>query len=282
MVKQMTNKELTHFKKEVLTALDKYLTSLISKGESSKATKIITWIRDWTNFLKFENKFQSKRLPALQRGSIVSANLGFNLGQEYGGPHYGIVLNTSDSRRNSVVTILPLTSIKPETNLEHLEHFKLNLGDELYQLLGLKLQTKKAQLTEKQAESNRQYSDIIERLSKLEQSLLVEFEEYSSDPITLAKRSQAILSDMDGITKDKESFEQLIDELDKEEEILKNIARQVLKMKKGSIALLNQVTTISKMRIFDPKNQTSVLYDIVLSKETMDRIDVALKNYIIK
>lgn len=122
----------------------------------------------------------------------------------------------------------------------------------------------------------------MERLSKLEQSLLVEFEEYSSDPITLAKRSQAILSDMDGITKDKESFEQLIDELDKEEEILKNIARQVLKMKKGSIALLNQVTTISKMRIFDPKNQTSVLYDIVLSKETMDRIDVALKNYIIK
>ncbi|HEL1760294.1 TPA: hypothetical protein TXU88_002278, partial [Streptococcus suis] len=151
-----------------------------------------------------------------------------------------------------------------------------------YQLLGLKLQTKKAELTEKQAESNRQYSDIMERLSKLEQSLLVEFEEYSSDPITLAKRSQAILSDMDGITKDKESFEQLIDELDKEEEILKNIARQVLKMKKGSIALLNQVTTISKMRIFDPKNQTSVLYDIVLSKETMDRIDVALKNYIIK
>ncbi|WP_161941577.1 hypothetical protein, partial [Streptococcus suis] len=95
----------------------------------------------------------------------------------------------------------------------------------------------KAELTEKQAESNRQYSDIMEKLSKLEQSLLVEFEEYSSNPITLAKRSQAILSDMDGITKDKESFEQLIDELDKEEEILKNIARQVLKMKKGSIAL---------------------------------------------
>lgn len=70
MVKQMTNKEVTHFKKEVLTALDKYLTSLISKGESSKATKIITWIRDWTNFLKFENKFQSKRLPALQRGAL--------------------------------------------------------------------------------------------------------------------------------------------------------------------------------------------------------------------
>ncbi|WP_438477308.1 hypothetical protein [Streptococcus pluranimalium] len=278
----MTNKEVLTFKKEVLTSLDKYLTSLISKGESSKAIKIINWVRDWTNFLKFENKFQAKRLPALQRGSIVSANLGFNLGQEYGGPHYGIVLNTKDSRRNSVVTILPLTSIKPETNLEKLEHFKLNLGDELYQLLGLKLQTKKAELTEKQAESNRQYSDIMDRLSKLEQLLLVEFEEHSTDPKTLAKKSQTILSDMDGITRDKEAFEQLIDELDKEEEILKNIARQVLKMKKGSIALLNQVTTISKMRIFDPKNPTSVLYDIVLSEDTMTRIDEALKNYIIK
>lgn len=48
-------------------------------------------------------------------------------------------------------------------------------------------------------------------------------------------------------------------------------------MNKGTIVLLNQITTISKMRLYDPKNNNSVLKDIVLSSETMDKIDEQLK-----
>lgn len=44
-------------------------------------------------------------------------------------------------------------------------------------------------------------------------------------------------------------------------------------MKQGSIALVNQVTTISKMRIFDPRNIKGVLAGISLSAESMEKIN---------
>ena len=44
-------------------------------------------------------------------------------------------------------------------------------------------------------------------------------------------------------------------------------------MKKGSIALIGQITTISKMRIHNPKNSNDVLSGIKLSNEKLDMID---------
>ena len=44
-------------------------------------------------------------------------------------------------------------------------------------------------------------------------------------------------------------------------------------MKNGSIALVNQITTISKLRIYDPKNSHDPLAGIKLSNEKLDKID---------
>lgn len=43
-------------------------------------------------------------------------------------------------------------------------------------------------------------------------------------------------------------------------------------MKKGSIALISQITTISKMRIMDPVKETSVLTGISLPEQAMKKI----------
>ncbi|WP_394731302.1 hypothetical protein [Streptococcus parauberis] len=56
------------------------------------------------------------------------------------------------------------------------------------------------------------------------------------------------------------------------------LIEKINKLKEGSIALLNQFTTISKMRLLDPVNKNSLLTDIVLSTETMEKIDNALNN----
>ena len=42
-------------------------------------------------------------------------------------------------------------------------------------------------------------------------------------------------------------------------------------MKEGSVALVNQITTISKMRIFDPRNLKGVLAGISLSEDNMKK-----------
>ena len=44
-------------------------------------------------------------------------------------------------------------------------------------------------------------------------------------------------------------------------------------MKKGSIALVNQITTISKIRIFDPRNLKGVLAGVSLSEDSMEKIN---------
>lgn len=38
---------------------------------------------------------------------------------------------------------------------------------------------------------------------------------------------------------------------------LKKIGEEIARMKEGSVALVNQITTISKIRIYDPRNTRS-------------------------
>lgn len=61
------------------------------------------------------------------------------------------------------------------------------------------------------------------------------------------------------ISLDLKEFEKVLDEVDK--------------MKLGSIALVSQITTISKMRIIKPQRTSDVLSGICLDSDTLDKID---------
>ena len=61
---------------------------------------------------------------------------------------------------------------------------------------------------------------------------------------------------------------------------LKEINKMVMeleKMKKGSYAIINQITTISKQRIYDPKHTKDILSGIKLSNQNMDLINEKIK-----
>ena len=45
----------------------------------------------------------------------------------------------------------------------------------------------------------------------------------------------------------------------------------------GSIALMEQITTVSKMRIYKPKNSNDLLFGIKFSDGAMDKINERLK-----
>ena len=59
-------------------------------------------------------------------------------------------------------------------------------------------------------------------------------------------------------------------------DLLKRIRSETMKMKRGSIALTGQITTISKIRIYDPKTDHDILSNIKLSNEKLDLIDQEL------
>ena len=63
----------------------------------------------------------------------------------------------------------------------------------------------------------------------------------------------------------------------KETDYLNKIGEEISHMKEGSIALVNQITTISKIRIFDPRNLKGVLAGISLSEESMEQINQKVK-----
>lgn len=58
---------------------------------------------------------------------------------------------------------------------------------------------------------------------------------------------------------------------------LNKIGKEISQMKAGSIALVNQITTVSKIRIFDPRNLRGILAGISLSEESMDKINEKVK-----
>ena len=82
------------------------------------------------------------------------------------------------------------------------------------------------------------------------------------------------------ISKNKiEKYEDIQDELEQlpilsqELEFLKKFETEITKMKKGSIALLNQITTISKQRIYYPKTAKDLLAGVHLSNSSLDLLD---------
>ena len=276
MASGRTNEEIGLYTAKVIQELEDYLNSLVKHGEpkDKRADKIDQWIESWTKYLKREQEFNPRSLPLFKRGSVIVVDLGFNVGSEYGGIHYAIVLNKRDSRRNHLLHILPLTSIKEKTDLEKLKYYQLSLSDEIHRLL---IQKAIKGLQTIEAKRNSCINEI-----HLLNNKLAEIEslanEQQKDPDTNPKLESYLETEISNVKLKQEELEKIVNQITSQSIYIEKLVEKISKLKKGSIALLNQVTTISKLRILDPINQRSFFNDIVLSTETLDIIDAALKN----
>lgn len=224
MARSITTDELVKHKDSSLKDIDAYISSLISSSDPkirAKADKLSYWLTDWAKYLSFEAQFSPKSLRRYKRGEIIKAHLGYNVGSEEGGLHYCVVVEKDNPQNSPVITIVPLTSVKDKTDIEHLHKGSVYLGNELFTNLNSKIL---------QADKN------IKRAAS-----------HSDDSVY--KREQQLLQQMQ---------------------------REVQKMKIGSIALVSQIRTISKIRIYDPKTNYGILSGVKLSNEKLDLIDLEL------
>lgn len=60
------------------------------------------------------------------------------------------------------------------------------------------------------------------------------------------------------------------------------LSEELEKMKKGSIAMVSQITTISKLRIYDPQKTGDILSGIHISDRSLDLINKKMKQLFIK
>lgn len=116
--------------------LKNYYNGTRSAGEEKlkEVSGRIDWLNNYFNIFQNPRFFQNNRqpLPDLIRGNIVLAELGFNIGMEFGGRHYCIVLKNS-SVENKRVLVLPITTQKPSDY----ELFKNSIYIEFDKIRGL-------------------------------------------------------------------------------------------------------------------------------------------------
>ena len=290
-----TNEEIAVYTATIIQELEDYLHHLQRMDDegNKRSDKIAQWIENWTKYLKIEQTYNPKSIQALKRGSIVYADFGFNVGREYGGLHYAIVLNKTDARSNHLLHVLPLTSVKETTDISNLKYFQFLIGDEVFQLLINKANRKIIELTELYESFSKKDDELHEKVIMVE-SLIEDnkktfeilknlpssdIDDSSIEQIRTINKNIDFASDQaDKIRQEAKENTFLLAELKEKLEYANKFILKTQNMNKDSIVLLNQVTTISKMRLRDPKNNNSILNGIVLSDDTMDKIDEALKN----
>lgn len=290
-----TNEEIAVYTATIIQELEDYLHLLQRMDDegNKRSDKIAQWIENWVKYLKIEQVFNPRSIQALKRGSIVYADFGFNVGREYGGLHYAIVLNKIDARSNHLLHVLPLTSVKETTDISNLKYFQLPIGNEVFQLLSNKALKKVRELSELYDRFSKKDGELREKVVMVESLIednkktLEILKNLSSSDIDDSSIEQilTINKNIDFASDQAEKIRQeakenaiLLAELNEKLEYANKFILKTQNMNKDSIVLLNQVTTISKMRLRDPKNNNSILNGIVLSDDTMDKIDEALKN----
>lgn len=147
MSRKKTKSELISHKNSSISDLTTYLDMLISSDDpklQGKADKLSYWISDWVNFLQYEPQFSPMSLRRYKHGEIIKVHLGFNVGSEEGGLHYAVVAEKENAKSSPVVTVVPLTSVKPGVDINTLHSGSVFLGNELLQALVPKLRRPKS------------------------------------------------------------------------------------------------------------------------------------------
>lgn len=276
MSKEFTKEDVIQNKKSAIRLLNNLLEGLIndsSEQHLKKAHLISYWVKDYVRMISFEENFEPARNIAYKRGNIVKLNFGFNIGNEYGGSHYGIVLDNKNAHNSPVVTVIPLTSQKDD---KEIHANSVDLGNEIYRSLKIKYDTISKALKDEQDEivsAQKAFTILVdlagESLEKYKQS---DDKDSCQDELQKAEKYLDATRKLEQLWKDKKTHNKA------QQEYLDKIGLEISRMKEGSIALVNQITTISKMRIFDPRNMRGVLSGVSLSEGNMEKINQKLKD----
>ena len=251
MSRKRNSKNVTENKNEAVQKLDSLLTKMIhSKTDKllKKSDLVSYWIKSFSDYIYREESFNPNKLIRYSRGDVIRVNFGFRVGKEFGGLHYAVVLDNKNNRSSHVITVIPLSS----TDGKKIHPNNVDLGSELF--YKVKDQSEKL-IVKLEAMSNE-----IGRLLKLYNELLPS-EVSSKDVLDLTNKHKEVLDDLS---------------------LLKKYAKEISRMKDGSMAIVNQITTVSKQRIYVPKKSTDFLYNIKLSPTAMDKINDKIKSMYIK
>lgn len=252
----MNKEDIIQNKNEAIKMMTDYLDNCLAINDNSNLKKvnlISYWQKDYINYIKDENSFNPTKLKTYERGDIIKANLGFNIGSELGGLHYCIVIDKKNNRNSPVVTVIPLSSQKTDK----INKNSIMLGDDIY-------------------------NKLVEKSDRLLENSQIEIEENKKQLLIETKKLTENDATSDEIYMKTTELNNNITEAYRKLELAEKINKEVQKMKFGSVAIINQIRVISKQRIYDPKTEFDILSGIKLSNENLDLIDEKIRKMFIK
>lgn len=255
MGKQPIDKEkVIQNKKNSIKQINRLLENYINSSDTrllKKANLISYWLKTFCDYVEFEEKFEPKKLISYSRGDIIRVNFGFRIGKELGGLHFAVVLDNDNKQSADVLTVVPLSSTDGKTVHER----SVDLGVELYEKVNDRQKLLISEAQEKLKEMTKTYDTLVKAIE------LVSNDDLKS------------MGDIDDIEEYKNDLQGKLEEMDQEIESLNRNKREIARMKTGSMAVVNQITTVSKQRIFTPKKSQDFLFGISLSTKAMEKIN---------
>lgn len=224
---------------ELANSISAFLNKILG-SDQHKAALLYYWLRNYLRYIKQEEAFNPKYFPQFRPGDIVKVDFGFGIGSEFGGLHYAIVLAPSNAK-SSIVTVVPLRSLKPnKESPSTLYKSDVYLGTELFTVL-------------------------LNRSGKMLdqcESYVKEFE--TTDPKTITandiKRFEKQMKEAKGL-------------IAKHNIIMEEVSR----LNAGTVAIVSQIRTVSKIRVQNPKYREDALYDMRVDKQATDKIRAVIK-----
>lgn len=238
--------------RDILKDYSSFIRDMV-KSNYEIAVNFISWLGQYLKMIKNESNFDSTYLPSYQRGQILLLNLGFRIGYELRGPHYGIVLDTDNRKKDGLVTVALMVSKKKK-------HFENGLKPWEYEIpFPISVL-------------------VVEKACKL-------LSEMSFDAIMNECLDKSRPADDDSLPDaEHDILQNVLKKLgQKMEQEMKPLMDFSKKMTKGSIVDTRQIITLSKQRIIAPIKRTEHLYGICFPSSIMQDIsNMLIKNFISK
>lgn len=238
--------------KKLISLIRKYIlyAKHLASTNAKNFERFKSWMHTYISYKSNEAKFSPTYLPKYEQGQIIFVDFGCGIRHEFSYPHYAIVLNTKDRKKNDLLTVVPLTSKKEKHNtLKEWEH---------------------------------EISYPIKNL--LIDKVLSDFNLYGDKYVPLRDKIIAFAKNSSSLSKDEyaKRYSALVDAGVKEiYSSNKDVMDFAEKMAKGTIVELNQIKTISKSRIIFPVKKSHALYDIKIHPADLISIHHALMSHII-
>ena len=238
--------------KKLISLIRKYVlyAKHLASTNAKNFERFKSWMYTYISYKSNESKFSPTYLPKYEQGQIIFVDFGCGIRHEFSYPHYAIVLNTKDRKKNDLLTVVPLTSKKEKHNtLKEWEH---------------------------------EISYPIKNL--LIDKVLSDFNLYGDKYVQLRDKIIAFAKNSSSLSKGEyaKRYSALVDAGVKEiYSSNKDVMDFAEKMAKGTIVELNQIKTISKSRIIFPVKKSHALYDIKIHPADLISIHYALMSHII-